>query len=98
MGVASKAILVALRIWQLFISVIVLGILARFFRYSAMGGAARDGRIIYGIIVASLSTLASLVFIAPFMYSFWAFPVDFALFVMWLILFCLLITVSSPEL
>lgn len=94
MGAVSKVTLVALRIWQFVSSVIVLGILARFLHYAAMGGAARDGRIIYGIIVASISTVFSLVFIAPLTYAFLAFPADFALFVAWLVAFCLLISVS----
>ncbi|SPQ24177.1 d35c8d83-68bb-43fb-bbd6-43592f4e6bf9 [Thermothielavioides terrestris] len=92
MGVISRGAQVALRIFQLIGSVIVLGILGHFLHELSKGGAARDGRAIYGVVVASISTLFVLVFMAPFMYSFHAFPGDFALFVMWLILFCLLIT------
>ncbi|KAL2157266.1 hypothetical protein VTH06DRAFT_6306 [Thermothelomyces fergusii] len=92
MAKVSRVILVALRIWQFFCAVIVLGILARFVHVVVEAGVTRDGRVIYGLVVASLSILFALVFAAPFMYSFMAFPVDFALFVMWLILFCLLIT------
>ncbi|KAL2133763.1 hypothetical protein VTI74DRAFT_1745 [Chaetomium olivicolor] len=92
MGGVSRIALAAMRVWQFICSVIVLGILARFLRVLSEAGAARDGRIIYGIIVASISTLFALVFMAPFMCSFLAFPFDFALFIMWLVLFCLLIT------
>ncbi|KAK4154486.1 hypothetical protein C8A00DRAFT_32696 [Chaetomidium leptoderma] len=92
MGAASKVLLVVLRIWQLICSLIVLGILARFLHLLSDAGATRDGRIVYGIIAASISTVFAIVFIAPFMYSFLAFPADFALFIMWLVLFCLLIT------
>jgi hypothetical protein len=93
MGVVSKGVQVALRTFQLICSVIVLGILARFVHRVSAAGALRDGRIIYGLIVASISSLFALVFIVPLLYSFLAFPFDFALFVMWLVLFCLLITV-----
>lgn len=92
MGGASRALLVGLRIWQLICSVIVLGILASFLHRVSNAGATRDGRIIYSIITASISTVFSIVFIAPFLYAFLAFPADFALFVMWLVVFCLLIT------
>lgn len=95
MGGASKVVLVALRVWQLICSVIVLGILARFLNLLFQAGAERDGRVVYGIIVASISSFFALVFIAPFMYSFLAFPFDFVMFVTWLVLFCLLITVSG---
>jgi hypothetical protein len=93
MGVVSRGVQVALRIWQLICSLIVLGIIARFLDLVSDAGATRDGRIIYGIIVASISALFALVFVVPILYSFLAFPFDFALFVMWLVLFCLLMTV-----
>jgi hypothetical protein len=93
MGMASKVVLVIFRIWQIISSVIVLGILARFLDVLSEAGVTRDGRTIYGIVVASISVVFAIVFIAPFMYAFLAFPFDFALFVMWLVLFCLLITV-----
>lgn len=97
MGAGSRAALVILRIWQLICAVIVLGILARFVHFVVDAGVTRDGRVIYGLVVASLSILFAVLFIAPFMYSFMAFPADFAFFVMWLILFCLLITVSGRQ-
>jgi hypothetical protein len=98
MGKASKIVLVIFRIWQIICSAIVLGILARFLHVLSEAGAARDGRVIYGIIVASISIVFAIVFIAPFMYAFLAFPFDFALFIMWLVLFCLLITVRPLSL
>lgn len=97
MGTASRIALVALRVWQLICSIIVVGILARFLHVLSEAGATRDGRVIYGIIIASISIVFAIVFIAPLLYSFLPFPVDFALFIMWLVLFCLLITVSFPH-
>lgn len=92
---ASRVALVALRIWELICSVIVVGILGHFLYIVSDAGATNDGRAVYSLVVASISTVFSLVFIAPFMYSFLAFPVDFALFVMWLVAFCLLETVRD---
>lgn len=97
MGVASKAIHVILRLAQLFFSVIVLGLLANFIRQLNQAGAHKDGRIIYTLVVACISTLFSIVFIAPFMYAFLAFPFDIVLSIMWLIAFCLLASVSSDS-
>ncbi len=96
MGAGSKVALVCLRIWQLICSVIVLGILASFLHRLSNAGVKRDGRVVYGIVTASISTIFSIVFIAPFLYAFLAFPADFILFVMWLVLFCLLVTVRAP--
>ncbi|KAK4107088.1 hypothetical protein N656DRAFT_802990 [Canariomyces notabilis] len=92
MGVVTKALHVTLRLWQLISSVIVLGILARFLHYVARGGGGRDGRVIYGIIAASISTLFALALLAPFKWAFWAFPMDLILFIMWLIAFSLFAT------
>ncbi|KAK4033215.1 hypothetical protein C8A01DRAFT_40344 [Parachaetomium inaequale] len=89
---ASRIVQAILRVCQFICSVIVLGILARFLVVLSGAGATRDGRIIYGIIVASISLVFAIVFVAPFLYSFLAFPFDFVMFVMWLVLFCLLIT------
>ena len=97
MGAGSKVALVCLRIWQLVCSVIVLGILSSFLHRISNAGATRDGRVVYGIVTASISTVFSIVFIAPFLYAFLAFPADFILFVMWLVVFCLLVTVRAPH-
>ncbi len=97
MGPGSKIALVGLRIWQLMCSVLVLGILASFLHRISNAGATRDGRVVYGIVTASISTVFSIVFIAPFLYAFLAFPADFILFVMWLVVFCLLVTVRAPH-
>lgn len=93
MGGASKVLLVCLRIWQLVCSVIVLGILGSFLHRVHEAGAWKDGRIVYGVVTASISTFFSIVFIAPFLYAFLACPFDFVMFVMWLVLFCLEMTV-----
>jgi hypothetical protein len=95
MGAGSKVALVGLRIWELICSVIVLGILGSFLHRLSDAGVSRDGRVVYGIVTASISTVFSIVFIAPFLYAFLAFPADFVLWIMWLIVFCLLITVPT---
>ncbi len=95
MGSASKVVLVVLRVWQLICSVVVLGILAAFLNRVHDASGPKDGRIVYSIVTASISTAFSIIFIAPFFYSFLAFPFDFVLFVMWLVVFCLLESVRS---
>ncbi|KAH6845856.1 hypothetical protein B0I37DRAFT_435427 [Chaetomium sp. MPI-CAGE-AT-0009] len=94
MGAVSRIALLALRIWQLICSTIVVGILARFLHVLSEAGAARDSRVIYGNSCLYQPRLCYIVFIAPFLYSFLAFPVDFALFIMSIVLFCLLITLT----
>ncbi len=96
MGTASRVALTCLRIFQLICAVIVLGILGAFWHRVLSGDGPKDGRIIYAIVTASITIAFSIIFIAPFMYSFYAFPGDFILWIMWLVAFCLLDSVSEP--
>jgi len=90
MGSTSRACLVILRVWEIICSVIVLGLVAHFVKIIADAGGENDGRIIYTLIVASISTLFAILFVLPFLYAFLAFPFDFILFVAWLTAFGLL--------
>jgi hypothetical protein len=53
-----------------------------------------NGRLIYAAVVAALTIIDAIIFMLPFAYSFWSFPVDFFLFVAWLVAFCLCETAS----
>ncbi|KAK3377381.1 hypothetical protein B0T24DRAFT_592990 [Lasiosphaeria ovina] len=97
MGFVSKYLMVALRLWELICSVIILGILGRFLHLLNIAGAEHDGRVIYAISFAVISTLYSILFMPPFMHAFLAFPADFVLFVAWLVAFCLLIVRSGTD-
>ncbi|KAL2270647.1 hypothetical protein VTJ83DRAFT_18 [Remersonia thermophila] len=90
MGAGSKVGLVIFRVWQIVCAAVVLGILSRFLYLINEAGAWRDGRVIYGIITGSISLVFSILFIAPFLYAFLGFPMDFVLWIMWLVLFSLL--------
>ncbi|KAK1760099.1 hypothetical protein QBC47DRAFT_448706 [Echria macrotheca] len=92
MGSTSRICCVILRVWELVCSAVVLGLVARFVHVVIVGGGSNDSRLIYTLVLACISTLYSILFIAPFHYTFLAFPADFALFIMWLVAFCLLVT------
>ncbi len=94
MGAASKILSVCLRLGELACSIIVLGIVGHFLSRLSSASVYADNRLIYTIVVASISTFASLMFMVPFTCSFLAFPFDFILFVLWLVAFCLLEVVS----
>ena len=89
MGTGSKVALVILRISEFICSVIVMSVIARFIHQINQAGADSNSRIIYTIVVACISTVYSLVFVAPLPYAFMAFPLDFVMFVLWLVVFCL---------
>ena len=94
MGSTSKVCSVILRVWELVCSAVVLGLTARFVNLIIRAGASNDARIVYTLCMACISTLYSILFMPPLMYNFVAFAADFILFVMWLVAFCLLVTVS----
>ncbi|KAH8906500.1 hypothetical protein BR93DRAFT_880370 [Coniochaeta sp. PMI_546] len=90
MGTASRVVSVVLRFGELTCSVIVLGLLGRFLSIVSDANVYADSRIIYATVVASMGVLFSILFILPFTYSFMAFPLDFVMFVLALVAFCLL--------
>jgi hypothetical protein len=97
MGAASKGLAVILRLGELSCSVIVLGILGRFLAIVGQANTYADSRIVYAVVVASIAIAFSIIFFPPFTYSFMAFPVDFILFTLFLVAFCLLETVRTNK-
>ena len=98
MGTTSKAVSVIFRIGELICAAIVVGILGRYLDLVYDASASANGRIIYTIVIGGISIFFSLILMPPLKYSFWAFGLDFALFICWMVAFGLLINVSiSPS-
>jgi len=95
MGTATKIFSVIFRLGELVSAVIVLAIVGRFLHLLNLGNGSIESRIIYAEVMAAISTVFSIFLVIPAMYSFWAFPLDFALFVCWLVCFGLLAGVSA---
>lgn len=96
MGVAGKAFHVLLRVGECISSVIVLALVGRVLYMVGQADANTDSRLIYTTVIASISTAFSIIFVLPLLYAFLAFPVDFIMFVTWLVAFCLMEAVSYP--
>ncbi|KAK5658984.1 hypothetical protein OQA88_1070 [Cercophora sp. LCS_1] len=86
---ASKVFSVFLRAGELVCATIVLGILANFISRANTASVYLDGRITYGLIVACISVVVSIVCMVPFTFAFAVWPLDFILFVLWLVVFIL---------
>jgi hypothetical protein len=95
MGTASKVTSVILRILELISAVIVTAILGRYLYFLDLANVGAGSRIIYSEVIAGMSIFFSLILIPPVKYSFYAFPLDFVLFVCWMVAFGLLANVSS---
>lgn len=91
----TRAASIILRFGELVSAVIPLGILATFIHFVNDAHASTSGRIIYGLVIACISSLASIVLFIPLDFTFCAFPLDFSLFVCWIVAFGLMTDVSS---
>lgn len=95
MGATSRVLLVLCRLGELVCGAVVLGLLGQAFSLINDAGVLEpEGRLIYTAVVASLTILDSLIFIVLFAYSYWSFLLDFILFVLWIVAFGLLESVS----
>ncbi|CAP61069.1 uncharacterized protein PODANS_3_385 [Podospora anserina S mat+] len=91
MGATSRVLLVLCRLGELVCGAVVLGLLGQAFSLINDAGVLEpEGRLIYTAVVASLTILDSLIFIVLFAYSYWSFLLDFILFVLWIVAFGLL--------
>jgi hypothetical protein len=93
MGTARKVVILFIRFGELVCGAVVLGILGSFCERINSIDATVDGRIIYAMVVSGITIVYSLLSCALLKLQFFLFPIDFVLFIMWLVAFCLLATV-----
>jgi hypothetical protein len=94
MGMGSKIVSVVLRFVEFSSAIIVTSILGRYLHFLDAANVGAGSRIVYATVIGGLSIFFSLILILPFKYSFYAFPLDFALFICWMVAFGLLANVS----
>lgn len=94
-GTGSRVAAVTFRVLELVFATIVVAILGRFLYFINQANADANSRLVYAEVLAALSMAFSIVLMPPFAYQFWAFPLDFAMFVMWIVAFGLLDNVSG---
>jgi hypothetical protein len=98
MGHFSKGIFVVLRLGELACAGIVLGLVSRLFWRLGQAGVHADSRLIYTEVVACIGIPFSIVFMLPFYVCLLSFPIDVIMFVLWLVAFCLQMTVcQTPD-
>jgi hypothetical protein len=74
MGTASKVTFVCLRIGELICASVVAGILGHYLYLLDQADANANDRIVYAVALAGISIAFSIIFMPPFKYAFWAFP------------------------
>jgi hypothetical protein len=90
MGIVSQIISVVLRATELISASVIAGLVGAYLHYLHDAGAEANGRIVYTVAIAGISIFFSIVFMPPLKYSFYGFPLDFALFICWMVSFGLL--------
>ncbi|KAH6645851.1 hypothetical protein BKA67DRAFT_87908 [Truncatella angustata] len=97
MSSTHKIISVCFRAFEFGCAIIILGILARFFHLINQFNGPKDSRLVYAISMAAISVPVSLILLPPLKYSFFLFPLDFALFTCWIVCFALLEDLSGTS-
>ncbi|CAI4212036.1 unnamed protein product [Parascedosporium putredinis] len=95
MGTATKVLSVAGRILAFASAVIVCGISGSYVHRLDQWGIGHGSRIDYVLALSVIAIVFSLVLMPPLRYSFWAFPMDGIMFVMWMVAFGLLANLST---
>ncbi|KAI9800159.1 MAG: hypothetical protein M1833_003486 [Piccolia ochrophora] len=95
MGRASQIISVVLRVFEVIFASVVAGIVGRYISYLRVEDLGPSSRISFAVAIAGLSIAFALILAPPLKYSFWAFPLDFVIFILWVVAFGLLVDVSG---
>lgn len=97
-GSGSRAVSVIFRVMQLVSGAVVAGTLGHYLHNIHEAGVGSNGRVVYSIAIAGISIFFAIVLMPPLAYSFYGFPLDFAIFVCWMVAFGLLVNVRKQSL
>jgi len=97
MKTAIKVTSVILRISELICASIVVGILGRYMYLLHLASAGHGSRIVYSLSLGSISLFFSLIFVIPLKFTFFAFLLDLALFIMWMVAFGLMEDLTGTD-
>jgi hypothetical protein len=97
MGTASKVLSACVRVVELGCACIITGVLGKFFHRISQGGGIKEPILTYALSMAVISILFSIFLLPPVKYSFYCFPLDFALFICWIVCFALLEDLSGTK-
>ncbi|KAI5197924.1 hypothetical protein AUEXF2481DRAFT_44470 [Aureobasidium subglaciale EXF-2481] len=97
MGIGSKIASIVFRANELFSAAIVVGILGHFLSIVDDANGSANGKVVYAMVIASLALLFSIVLMVPLWCTFRAFPLDFIMFLCWMVAFALLVNLTGTN-
>jgi len=90
--ILTRTIALCLRIGELAFAAVVAGLIGKYLHYWDKINAWPEKRFIYTEVVAGLAILASLILLIPLTEHIIHFPLDFILFILWIVAFALLVS------
>ncbi|CAG8953909.1 hypothetical protein HYFRA_00010870 [Hymenoscyphus fraxineus] len=90
MGTGTKVVSVLLRFFELCSAAVVAGIVGNFIHLVNKGDGHVNSKLLFTISLAGISLFFSIVLLFPARWTFWAFALDCAIFIMWMVSFGLL--------
>ena len=95
MARASKVVYLLFRLLEITFAATIIGILGNYLRLANEYHTTSSGILIYTQVIAILSLIIAIPLIWPWSIAKYTFPLDFALFIMWMVAFGLVIHVSN---
>lgn len=89
--ILTRLVALILRVAELVFAAIVAGLTGEYLHKTSGVSAWDNGRFIYSVVVAGLSILLALIWLIPFTSSFFHYPADFFISIMWWVVFGLLV-------
>ena len=97
MSLASQITSVLFRSSELICAAVVVGILGDYLNHTSLAHVGTSNDIVYTVVIGGLSLFFALLMIFPWKYQFYAFILDFLMFIMWMVSFGLLRNVSLSK-
>ncbi|KAI9795207.1 MAG: hypothetical protein M1833_007289 [Piccolia ochrophora] len=91
-----RLVSIPLRVGELIFAAVVAGLTGEYLHNYDKANVFPQKRFIYTEVVAGLSILFSLLWLIPFSAGFIHYPIDFVLFVLWIVAFGLLVDYIGP--
>lgn len=87
----ARTIALLLRVLELISAAVVAGLVGHELRRADKAGARPGKRFIYTEVVAGLALLLSILLLLPMTWAFSLWPLDFVMFILWIVAFGLLV-------
>lgn len=97
MPAMARIAYLSLRVGELAFAATVAGLIGQYLHQVDEANGHPGKRFVYTEVIAGLSILLALIWLLPFTAGFIHYPVDFVMFILWIVAFGLLVNVSAQQ-